>query len=154
MKKISSKYLVSIVNQYNCEVPFVVSEYLCKIFIKNIVCNKTIKYRPLFGIFLEYKNDVRYIFEIIDTPTISNIIDSDDYYFVKLKGIQIDIPNHEMDYFMDKYSNLIFSSSSDSGIEWVDIYDDFTQKENNIIKYQKFKNFDYEKYAGRAFITF
>jgi hypothetical protein len=105
----------SILTLYDSKLPFSVAEYFCKVFHPFIVCNQPLKYK-LFEDFIDYKDDVNYVFtKVIQTDRLSK----EQYVFVKLDSIVVNIPNGREDDFMDRYSNYIFASSSDSGIEWL-----------------------------------
>lgn len=130
--------LESIVSLYDYRLPFVVAEYVCRIFRTTIVSKTPIKYKPLFGDFIEYKDHIQYVFE----KTLDG--EKAGYFFIKLTGVELNIPIGKDSEFMDKYSNRIFSSSADCGLEWFD-EDDYI---NNNIK------IDNSKYIGRCKLTF
>jgi hypothetical protein len=123
----------SILSLYDYKLPFSVAEYFCFAFRDLIVCNKKINY-TLFKEFITHKENISYIFS-------KPIGDSNnDYKFIKLNGIEISIPIGGEDKFMDKYSNWVFSSSADVGLEW---YDEDERTSTNM-----------EKYAGMCKLTF
>lgn len=125
----------SILSLYNYRLPFPVAEYFCFAFRDAIVCNKPINYR-LFKEFIFYKENMRYLFS-------KPIGDSNnDYKFIKLDGIEIQIPINGEEVFMDKYSNWIFTSANDVGLRWYDDDDPVPDW------------FDSKKYSGVCKLTF
>lgn len=66
------------------------------------------------------------------------------YTFVKLTGVEVNIPLGKDSEFMEKYSNIIFSSSADCGLEWYDEEDYPNQK----------IDIDRSKYIGKCKLTF
>lgn len=139
MNKIkTSDTLESIISLYDYKIPFVVAEYVCRIYRTSIVCKIDIKYKTLFGNFFEYKDHINYIF----TKSLDG--EKPGYFFVRLTGVELNIPIGKDSEFMDKYSNMIFSSSADCGFEWLDD-DDLSNK--NV-------KFDHNKYMGRCKLIF
>lgn len=130
--------LESIISLYDYKLPFVVAEYVCRIYRSNIVCNTNITYKTLFANFIEYKDHIQYVF--------GNAVDSNKngYNFIKLTGVEVNIPIGKDSEFMEKYSNIIFSSSADCGLEWFDD-EDYPNEKINI---------DKSKYIGRCKLTF
>ena len=130
----------SIVSLYNYKVPFVVAEYLCMAYHQNIVFNLKINYKNLFANFIEHKDNIKYVFgKAIDGGT-----NKSEYTFIKLSGVEIDIPIGKDESFMEKYSNLIFGSSVNCGLEWFD-EEDYPNEKIDL---------DKSKYIGRCKITF
>lgn len=127
----------SILSLYDYKLPFSVAEYFCFVFRNITVCNKKLNYK-LFSDFIEYKDNIKYVF---DKPIKST---NYDYHLIKLTGVEVLIPLNGEDEFMDKYSNFVFSSSDDVGIQW---YDDDDYTANNIKP-------DETKYSGICKITF
>jgi hypothetical protein len=132
----SSDTAESILSLYDYKLPFPVAEYFCFAFRKIIVCNKSLNYK-LFKSFIEYKDVIQYRFS-------KTIIDKNEYTFLKLEGIDILIPAGDEEKFMDNYSNWIFSSADDVGLEW---YDEDEQPNEKI-------DYDRSKYAGKCKLTF
>jgi hypothetical protein len=134
----SGDSLESIISLYDYKLPFVVAEYVCRIYRSNIVCNTNINYKSLFANFIEYKDHIQYIF--------GNAVDGNKngYSFIKLTGVEVSIPIGKDSEFMDKYSNIIFSSSADCGLEWYDEEDLPNEK----------IDLDKSKYIGRCKLTF
>lgn len=66
------------------------------------------------------------------------------YFFVRLTGVELNIPIGKDSEFMEKYSNIIFSSSADCGLEWFDE----NELPNEHIKV------DRDKYIGRCKLIF
>lgn len=130
--------LESIVSLYDYKLPFSVAEYVCRIFQTNIVSNTPIRYKTLFGNFIEYKDHITYVFD--------KILDSEKkgYFFIKLTGVELNIPVGKDSEFMEKYSNTIFSSSADCGLEW---FDEEDYRNDKI-------NLDNSKYIGRCNLIF
>jgi hypothetical protein len=127
----------SILSLYDYKLPFPVAEYFCFAFRKIIVCNKSLNYK-LFKEFIGYKDTISYVFS-------KRIGESnDDYTFIKLEGIDILIPVGGEEEFMEKYSNWIFTSANDVGLEW---YDEDEQPNEKI-------DYDKSKYAGKCKLTF
>ena len=127
----------SILTLYNYKLPFPVAEYFCFAFRDLIVCNKKLNYK-LFKDFIDYRNTVTYVFE---KPIPAS---KESYSLIKLKGIEISIPINGEEEFMDKYSNWIFTSAEDVGLEW---FDDEELPNENI-------TLDKTKYTGRCKLTF
>jgi hypothetical protein len=134
----NSNSLESIVSLYNNKLPFVVAEYVCRIYQSNIVCNTKINYKTLFANFIEYKDHISYLFGV----TVEG--NKDGYSFIKLTGVEVSIPIGRDNEFMEKYSNIIFSSSAECGLEWFD--EDELPNENIKI--------DRDKYIGRCKLIF
>lgn len=132
----SSDTAESILSLYDYKLPFPVAEYFCFAFRKIIICNKSLNYK-LFKSFIEYKDVIQYRFS-------KTIIDKNEYTFLKLEGIDILIPTGDEEKFMDNYSNWIFSSADDVGLEW---YDEDEQPNEKI-------DYDRSKYAGKCKLTF
>ncbi len=130
--------LESILSLYDYRLPFVVAEYVCRIYKPNIVCATQINYKILFANFIEYKNNIKYVFN----KTVDG--NKNGYTFIKLNGVEIDIPIGKDEEFMEKYSNIIFSSSADCGLEWFD--EDELPNENTTA--------DRDKYIGKCKLTF
>lgn len=127
----------SILSLYDYKLPFPVAEYFCFAFRGLIICNKKLNYK-LFKEFIDYKDSIGYIFE---KPIPAQ---KTEYQFIKLVGIEISIPLNAEDEFMDKYSNWIFTSADDVGLQW---YDDDDYTANNI-------KLDETKYSGICKIIF
>ena len=102
-----------ILSLYNNKLPFVVSEYFCRIFKAKILCKSQIRYKTLFEPFKDYKDGVTYQFQTIGS-------DNDEYKFVRLMSITILIKSNQEEEFVYKFSNFVHASSSDSSIEWSD----------------------------------
>ena len=102
-----------ILSLYNNKLPFVVSEYFCRIFNAKILCKSQIRYKTLFEPFKDYKDGVTYQFQTIGS-------DNDEYKFVRLMSITILIKSNQEEEFVYKFSNFVHASSSDSSIEWSD----------------------------------
>jgi len=138
LKTISSKReLADSLSLYNYKLPFSVAEYFCFIYRNNITCTKNINY-SLFRPFLPYRKETKYIFgNIVDSNTfLNNHTDEySDVLLVKLIGVEVLIPKKKEEDFMERYSNFVFSSSSDSGIEWVDDEDEKTPEFNSEVYY-------------------
>lgn len=112
--------LYSILSLYNNKLPFSVAEYFCYVYRNNITCNKKLGY-GLFKPFLPYRKYINYVFSDVVSKNdmfADNSIESPP--FIILNGVEVLIPKNRENDFMERYSNFIFSSSSDSGIEWVD----------------------------------
>jgi hypothetical protein len=129
----------SILSLYDHKLPFSVAEYFCFAFRKLIVCNKSLNYK-LFKDFIEYKENIRYCF--------GKVVGNDEYTFIKLDGVDILIPIGEEESFMDKYSNWVFTSAADVGLEWYEA--DYNQA--NVLT--PFHDYDILKYAGKCKLTF
>ena len=126
----SSDTAESILSLYRYKLPFSVAEYFWFAFRKIIICNKSLNYK-LFKEFIEYKENITYCF--------GKVVGDDAYAFVKLDGVDILIPIGEEETFMDKYSNWIFTSAADVGLEWYDTDE---------------LDYDRSKYAGKCKLTF
>jgi hypothetical protein len=133
----SSDTAESILSLYNYKLPFVVAEYVCRIYRSNIVCNTKISYKTLFANFIEYKDHISYLFNV----TVEG--NKEGYNFTKLTGVEVNIPVGKDSEFMEKYSNMIFTSSADCGLEWFD-------EEDGVDDVKIDKN----KYAGRVKLIF
>lgn len=139
----TNESIESIVSLYDYKLPFVVAEYVCMAYHQNIVCNKKITYRNLFGNFIEYKDSIKYVFgKVLDGGT-----NTSGYTFIKLNGIEIDIPIGKDETFMEKHSNTIYDSTPDFRLEWFDEEDEDYPNQNLI-------DLDKLKYIGRCKITF
>ncbi len=107
------KSIFDILSLYKNKLPFVVSEYFCRLFNSKILCKTQIKYKTLFEPFKNYRDSVTYQFETIYS-------DTDQYKFIRLKSITILIKSNQEEEFVYKFSNFVHASSSDSSIEWSD----------------------------------
>ncbi len=94
----------------------------------------------MFANFIEHKDNIRYVFG----KTIDGGTNKPEYTFIKLSGVEIDIPIGKDESFMEKYSNLIFGSSVACGLEWFD-EEDYPNEKIDL---------DKSKYIGRCKITF
>lgn len=115
--------IISILSLYDNKLPFSVAEYFCKIYLYNIVSRQRINYQ-LFKIFIDYKNDIIYNFEIVDA-------DSEKYFKIKLVGLTIFIPRGKDAEFMDQLSNYIFTNFTYAQLEWED-GNDYLEKKNEL----------------------
>ena len=95
---------------------------------------------PTTANFIEYKENIRYCF--------GKVVGNDEYTFIKLDGVDILIPIGEEESFMDKYSNWVFTSAADVGLEWYET--DYNQA--NVLT--AFRDYDILKYAGKCKLTF
>jgi len=103
--------IYDILSLYYNELPFVVSEYFCRIFNSQILCRFPIKYKTFFDPFKEYKDHVTYLFQNIGS-------DNDEYKFVRLVSITILIKLNQEEECMYKFSNFIHPTNCH--IEWFD----------------------------------
>jgi hypothetical protein len=112
---ISRKYkietLESILTLYNNNLPFIVSEYVCRIFSNYIISDTKINYKTLFKPYLSIQKNVNYVFDkpLITTSGIS---------LVKLKQIRVMILKNDVEEFLDNNSNFIYSSYDSVGLEF------------------------------------
>jgi hypothetical protein len=125
-----------IIDLYDNELPFIVAEYFCYAFFKNIICNEKVSYK-LFQRFTNYKDSTFFIFE-------KNIINDN----VKLKGIKILIPNEKEFEFVDEHSNYIYSKTFSEPIVWND-----NDKHHDAYNQNTYHNID-DKYCGVCTIEF
>jgi len=105
--------IYDILSLYNNKLPFVVSEYFCRLYNSKILCKTQIKYKTLFEPFRDYRDGVTYQFETIGSNT-------EEYRYVRLMSITILIKSNQEEEFVYKFSNYVHASSSDSSIEWSD----------------------------------
>ena len=101
-----------ILTLYKSNLPFVVSEYFCKLFNRKIIYRVPIRYKTLFEPFIDYRDGITYTFE--------SITSDGEYDYVRLKSMTILIKNNQEEEFVYKFSNYVHASSSDSSIEWSD----------------------------------
>jgi hypothetical protein len=125
-----------IIDLYDNELPFIVAEYFCYAFFKNIICNEKVSYK-LFKRFTNYKDSTFFIFE-------KNIINDN----IKLKGIKILIPNEKEFEFVDEHSNYIYSKTFSEPIVWND-----NDKHHDAYNQNTYHNTD-DKYCGVCTIEF
>ena len=107
------KPIFDILSLYKNKLPFVVSEYFCRLFNSKILCKTQIKYKTLFEPFKNYRDGITYQFQTIGS-------DNDEYRYVRLLSITILIKTNQEEEFVYKFSNFVHASSPDSSIEWSD----------------------------------
>ena len=102
-----------ILSLYGNKLPFVVSEYFCRLFNSKILCKTPLRYKTIFEPFKDYKEGITYEFLIVKS-------NNGEYDFIRLVSVIILIKANQEEVFMHKYSNYVHSTSSDNLIEWSD----------------------------------
>jgi hypothetical protein len=106
--KLPTTIMEGIIDLYDNELPFIVAEYFCYTFFKNIICDEKVNYK-LFQRFINYKNSTFFIFE--------KNTNNDK---IKLKSIKVLIPNEKEFEFVDEHSDYIYRNPYSEPIVWND----------------------------------
>lgn len=108
----NTSHLKSILELYGNKLPFSVAEYVCKLYLPYVVCNKKVTY-SLFSDFVQYREGILYKFSLITS-------NKDGFNFVKLDGMEILIPSESEEVFMETFSNRLSAGSNLPAYDWYD----------------------------------